>query len=583
MDLEQQLRAALAPRSAGTAVREAVLARLSTASPSRGPRRAGKRGILIGGLAIAIAAAAAMHGTWWPAAEPVATVPAEDTSPVRQPAMPVLAEPSHASPAPAFQPPPVEGATLRGSTSAPGTATNAAAPRLVLQVLTAEESAREAVARDAGSNPQILATRQQRAEILSHPAMRAALGAFHAALLDELNAIPGLRVVDADAADFPLATAPSYRLTIDSLSQGSGSRATDEATLTLLLEARQVPAAEPDRPALAPAQINLKDQCPTSTAVVWPPCNDARVAAANAVFHLAAQMFPQGMHPRPRPQPPAPPVSAEERRQQVREMNAQYEQTMAQVNAHFRTPEMGEDFVRQAATADVEERGRLWKVIRGSGHAQLIDPLLASAMNDPDAVRIPAVAALVADFAEVPRVRTALAILARENTRPVVRGLVRRALEGEDAWIDHIATMLNDTTLTPARRAESFVYHYNDVPLGPLHQPLRSIDPGTLRTLAVLLPEAIGDLPEDVGSRTSLPESIGRAVRQDAIAIDRLLRLLDPQQPVAVRKTAAEMLTAAGRFERSVLEALVNALEKDADPTLRDWGIQGREVLTTRP
>ena len=76
---------------------------------------------------------------------------------------------------------------------------------------------------------------------------------------------------------------------------------------------------------------------------------------------------------------------------------------------------------------------------------------------------------------------------------------------------------------------------------------------------------------------------LSRAVRQDVIAIDGLLRLLDPEQPVATRKAAAEMLIEAGRSERHVPEAVVSILEQDSDPTLKDWSVQGRQVLADRP
>lgn len=585
MDLEQHLRAALAPRSAGAGLRQAVLVRLSATSPLSIRARAGKRGIVIVGLLVTIAAAAMTRSLWWPAPETSSAIPMT--------AYPSAQGAVQESRTPDFSPTPGSSSDT-GATIAPGNpptgagsalTTNApgdSAPRLVLQLLTAEESTRETIQRNAASGDVRAAeARRTHDHLLRQPSIRTVLDAFHAAVLEELHAIPDLLVVDGESAEFPHTGTPSFRLSMASLSVAQEQRTEDQPGIIFSMQATRVPETESAPSAMAAIRINLKDAC-TSTASTWPPCQDAKVAAANLVFQMSVQgLFPEGMSPRSRPLPPA--VSATERRTQVREMDAQFNETMARMNEFYRTPEMGEDFLRQAAVADVEERGRLWKVIRGTGHTALIEPLLTSAMNDPDAVRIEAVATLVADFSGDSRVRAALATLALDDPRPVVRGLAFRGLEGEDAWIAFIVAAMTDANLTPVQRAEAFAYHHNALTPGLRREPFKPFSVDQVRTFALLLPQVVNDLPADTGPGSSLIRMTGRAVREDVAATDGLLQLLNPQQPLPIRKAASEMLMEAGRSQRHVLQAVVEVLEKDADPLLREWGMQGRQALAGRP
>lgn len=140
-----------------------------------------------------------------------------------------------------------------------------------------------------------------------------------------------------------------------------------------------------------------------------------------------------------------------------------------------------------AAVAAPAQRAEVWRILRGVRQPELIDPLIQSARLDVDAtVRVEAVSTLGAGFADDPRVRTELDLVARQDPRPLVRALAQRALTGEEAWRGYVVAALKDGDLPAAERLEPLFHHLN----GGSGGLAEVFDEATIRGFAAALAQA---------------------------------------------------------------------------------------------
>lgn len=579
MELEQQLREALQPRSPGPEVRAAVMARVSAATSSRRGRWMTRGpGFIAGGvLCVAAAAAAALLPEMpWASRR---TVEAGTAAPVHTPLSPSdagLALPQ-ALPLPVIAQP---GTVLSPGAHADGVLQDglqqgwSPSPLVVVQVLGALESA------EAGNADQDAAAafRARQHATLQDPARRVALESFHAELVALLRTVPGLVLFDPGAAPgVPQASPPTHRIRIDAtLETIDGGPAVEDRMLDFLVLAEAAKAPHPAERALAFAGIDLDARCPRPGRASR-PCLDAHAAAAQVVFLLQARNFPPGMRAAQLPLtlPDDPGAMADH----MATLRTEEPEIRAAITALKRHPSIVAASL-QSAAADPAARAGIWRRLRGSGHADLIDPLLESVRHDSGEARLQAVATLAADFPAVPRVRTALATLAQEDPQPLLRALANRGLSGEDTWMAYIASSLADTTRPPEQRIEAFVYHYAS---GRYAAGLDDISPESVRTLALLLPEAAPRMPQEKVWLDGLRMSLGFRLRKDQSVMDGLLRMLEPAVPLHTRRVAARMLGSAGGSEPWVRDAVVLALSQDPDPFLQEFVRAGREAARTRP
>jgi hypothetical protein len=151
-----------------------------------------------------------------------------------------------------------------------------------------------------------------------------------------------------------------------------------------------------------------------------------------------------------------------------------------------------------STTADPTVKAEVWKLMKGIRNPDLVAPLAATMRNESDReVRLQAVTRLQEDFASDPAAREALEIVAREDSRPLVRAIAQRALGGEAAWNQHVLTSLKDASKTDMERTEVFTYFVSEpCPMaglggcfsssGQLSRSRQSVDDEALQALADL-------------------------------------------------------------------------------------------------
>jgi hypothetical protein len=174
MDIEQQLRVALAPARPGPRVRAAVMARLAADPASRVPQR----WVLVG-LALALGAAAAMFANrWWDPPAQATLAHAAPDAVQSQPAGPV---------GDAAVAPPVELVSAEPA-NAPEP-TNPKARQFTVQVMPLQSE-------------------------VADPARKAAIESVYALLVNGLRSVSAARILDTPAAGDAAPATPDYRLTL---------------------------------------------------------------------------------------------------------------------------------------------------------------------------------------------------------------------------------------------------------------------------------------------------------------------------------------------------------------------------------
>ena len=356
MDLEQQLRAALAPCRPGPALRTNVIARVSAGVRTvRG--RASARLVLVG-MVLAVAAAALMLAasltrTPAPSAAATATVQVPVANPLSAPGLgaPVVAtSPAPAAAAPRPQRVPVQVERQEAASIKPFT----------VMVLPIENASTEV-------------------------AVTSAVDTFYRTLLDGLRATPGLMLITPESEEVAARTPADYRLTM----KGTGS--TQANTFTITLKAAKVGSF------VQPYQIigTIVDEYMLSGTIppecaATPGCGDAIGMAARQLQLLRDTVFPES------------PARAQQMRARLvdPELGAQARldallaleslrgddvlsparPQSAAGRAALRDPAVVRGAIALAAAATQDfVRAQVWKKMRGVGSAELVQPLIAAA------------------------------------------------------------------------------------------------------------------------------------------------------------------------------------------------------------
>lgn len=427
--------------------------RAAVAESSRpGRARHITRGYLAGAALVAVAAAAALVATGWgpstePAVDPLAGVTAQ---------APAAGNEVNAAPVAPVQTP-VTTAVTAGAEAAP--VTTASARTLRIGVLPLKNEGNDA-------------------------AGQTAIEGFYAAILDGLRQRQDVQVISVasrEAAEREV----QFLLDVAGYTTGKGLRGAVRATrlgdhpLTLPIAGEFAASCEPpaggqvpqclDGTALAGSMLDML------RSMLLPPVPSERQALVARVGDSAATPDQRLMALRELAVPrSSDPGSSPQRLERP---------------ADLADPALLRGAVDLAAVGSAAQRAEVWRTLRSVGATALIDPLIQSARLDVDAkVRMEAVATLGAGFSSDPRVRSELEIVATQDSRPLVRALAQRALQGESAWRDYITAALKDDNLPAEQRLEPLFHHLNEGSegLGEL------LDDAAIRGFGVALAEARG-------------------------------------------------------------------------------------------
>jgi len=527
MDLEQQLRAALAPCRPATSLRPAVLARISTAPAARVARRAPNRIILVGTM-LAVAAVLTLlvsRGMY----KPKSMMPAASVVPMT---------PAPAPAAPVVEAPPVSAPV------APAATTAEAEPKQVETVIkpfTVRVTTPQNLSKD--------------------PATAAAFKTFHEALFDALRGLPGLSLIDAGPAAGQTGNSSYYDISINEFT-------VLPAENHMRIEMRGSTAVQPIYP--VSMHGGLAPTCAGS-----PECGGPAGSAAAAVMILAGNFFPAPLSrlKEYKSRFLNTSLSLEERSRALSSLGSlladgirdpQYSQSGAK--RATQDPAVVRGAMDLAATAaDQAMRARVWSAMRGVRDVNLVQPLIAALDRDPDSkVRVAALSTLAADFPDDPGVRAALETAARDSS-PEIRVLAQRGLVGEAAWNRQVVASLKDASLPAAERTEALLYTMRYVTPKPALGAFLS-DDAAIRAFAELYPKAVTSSQADANLRQTLLNSLG-SIDHPAIT-DLQLRNLGSAESSTRRQAAAQLARHAD--ESRVRAALEKVSNEDADAAVRE-------------
>lgn len=410
--------------------------------------------------------------------------------------------------------------------------------------------------------------------VLADPASRRSLETFHAALLDELQTVPGLLLLGADAEVSKDPAAKNYQLTIGLLlmAEPDGTvNAPDGRNLDLMLRVSQrLPDGSLARRMWESARIVHQPACTGGGR-----CGDAAGIAADIVRALREKVFPRDPSVVRLLQAKLQDASQSPGQRFEALLDLFKLQAQTSDSSLLRDTAAVRAALDLAAIADPALRAKIWVALRGVAHPDLIQPLLNSALQDADEVRLEA-AVTLADFVGDPRGRAALEMVARDDPRPLVRAVAARGLSGEEGWNRYIAASLQDTSRTPVERIEALSYHVYPPDLAPgvvdyKQGSLEVVldDDATLRALTEVLP-AVDVLPGYGGSPGLMISNVGYIYNKHPAVTDMLLRYLE-RGSARNRAVAGEVLARTHGNDVRVREALKKALESDPDPKVRDW------------
>lgn len=285
------------------------------------------------------------------------------------------------------------------------------------------------------------------------PAALAAATAFHAALLEALQEVPGLTLLQPGVSAPPLdASHPAdYLLTVTALrtttlpsggvafrvsgGEAGGAVATG-AGPRWPVEIRLQPVGQPASRAF------------TSALLIGAETAAPGLAAQQAEL-LRARFFPDALARQQQLVRLSDAASASERDSALAELLG----TSPQGRGPALDAASIAVLLRQVGTLRADQRAQLWRSLRGYAAPELVEPLLDALRRDPeDDVRFEALATLAANHGSEPRVRSAIETVAQEDPQPVVRMAARRALQGEAQWRADVVARLADASLPYAQR-----------------------------------------------------------------------------------------------------------------------------------
>jgi HEAT repeat protein len=394
-----------------------------------------------------------------------------------------------------------------------------------------------------------------------------------------LRAVPGLTLVELETADTTAAVPGEFRLT----AFGNAPQPR-KVVLGLSEGAGNMPGASGAAGAgnVRFVTQRIVDVVPTCSSA--PPnsaervsCNDPVSVAADMVDMLRTRIFP----PDPSLKQYLQARLADARLDPNQRLKALMDLTAGRgPRGPDSAPKLDDGTVRGAIelalrSADPQMRAQVWEAMRGVRDADLLQPLMSAARDDADAeVRLQAVVTLAASFPEDERARAALQSIAREDTRPLIRALAQRGLNGEAAWKDYMVASLKDGNRPIAERMEAFMYHmYQPSAGGGFMMSINSgkiLDEEVIQALGKALPQATGlsDVKRMAG------QLMGDLAQVKTPAADGLLaELLESGSDAAVRRAIVTQL-ARRSSESRVRSMLEKVRSGDADPQLRELAEQ---------
>lgn len=410
-----------------------------------------------------------------------------------------------------------------------------------------------------------------------NPLRGQSLQALESALTRELLKVPDLSLVESDPEEGS-ATRKHFRLTIglvSMLGRDGKPMPVDPRYLQVTLTVEEVTPGGKSVPRMGPsALVDLEANC-FSDVPSDPPCLDVPSVATAMVKALTQGFFP------PSPAMTAP-LLAQFRdasgditlRLEALEELYKLQERMGDTSL-LRDPAVVQAAIALAATGDAALRARLWRTLKGAGNVELVQPLLASLVEESEDVRLAALETLSADFISDPRVRTALEATLVGDQRPLVRAVAMRGLSGETAWRQYVTSSLKDRDLPAEQRVEALVYLL--YPPGPTRTSSSSpsdyfqkmeelLDDDAVRALAEAIPESNG-----LGrGANNLLGNFGSRFRDHPAIPEMMLRVLQGDPKPLMRAVAADHLGRLHLGEPRVRQALVRARDSDPEARVRE-------------
>lgn len=519
------------------------------AAARSGSSRRARGGLVLGGMLVAVAAAAALLLFPRQAAIPLVTAELQPRT---------AGEGQQAQAPPPGQP---EGDARLTEAVLPAAAGSLFTVRVVAPLLDGDERS----GLDDVYPPEM---RAQYDGITRAPARLRTLEALRTALLAELRTVPGITVVNADAPVLADAAARQFQVTlgisVGSTPSGQLIIPEDRYTDAGVSAQKLLATGKSEFAGFADARIDLQATCNGVD-----PCADVAGAATSIVQQLVKSVFPVS-NPLPVAARSAPPDA------RIQALIESFSNRYNNDPADLRDPALVREVLALAATADAARRAQLWRLMRGVGSQELVQPLLASAVQDSDDARLQAVATLAADFPGDPRVQETLETVARTDPRTLVRAVARRGLQGEDAWQQYVVSTLKDSGMSPAERLEAVVYHLQPPAVKTRDYDMNlsafeDLDEDGIRTLARLMPDATAAFPGGEGQAGTLLSNLGYRHSKESAVVDTLLHYLENGKSARTRMIAGEVLARTRATELRVREALRKCLATDPDPKVRDW------------
>lgn len=459
MEFEQQLRAAFAPTAPRPELRSRILARASVLEGAKGKGGRANRTIFVG-VILAIAAAAAMVA--WSLKDESASPPAV-----------VSITPEAAGPAPVSR----EVQAVEQHRRLPKEAAKASDSQETLPAATP-------------FNVLMLPLQDD----ITDPVARAAINAFQSALAEDLRTIPGL-VLLSDLKQ--VEGLPSYfRIKVQQLDETQNGITYIELKSGDEYPGKRWPVEWGglwNGPGMVGLPIDPAAACAPAAEGQISPCITGLASYVSSV--LRKRLFPPEPARLLQLRNQALNASLESRKR----LEALTELAETKSGGAWREAAMVRVALNMiSTTADPGLKAQVWKLMKGIRNPDLVAPLTATLRNELDQeVRLQAVTRLQEDFASDPAARQALEIVARDDSRPLVRAIAQRALDGGAGWGKYVLTSLKDASKTDMERIEVFTYFVSAPCLmasvgrcfkssGQLFESRQSVDDGALNALADL-------------------------------------------------------------------------------------------------
>ncbi len=441
---------------------------------------------------------------------------------------------------------------------------------------------------------------------VKNPAGKGVVASMYAAFLDRLSAVPGVTLLAADAGAAG-SQAADYQVTITSeegdWGSDNGRQFGGEFQADILLPTGAIRGSSYSSYMVEVAPGCVTDPRAAGLEVGMIACWDADGVAAELVGRLRKAVFPPDPTLRRELQARLVDRSLGMQQRQQALLDLAYfggvnggRKALTEPNKTLRDPAVIRGAVELATTAnDPKTRALVWSVLRGTGSANLIPPLLAALGRDADGgVRLAALGALAAEFRGDPRVQAALKSAAERDARPMVRVLAQRAASGPDAeaeWKQYIVASLKDSGRPAAERIEALLYQMNlligagvqaNAPLN-IGPTLGMLDDDAIRMLAEVLPAAAAESSILQQSANQLVSNLGYV--GSPVTTDLLLAILSDGSTSLSRPTATEALgTAAHRQNDSRAYAMLERLGAgDPDPRVRQIAADALKARSSMP